>query len=39
MDAIVTAEREKPPVDFDPLSPEYLADPYPFLAAAAGASP
>jgi cytochrome P450 len=39
MDAIVTAEREKPPIDFDPLSPEYLADPYPFLAAAAAAAP
>jgi cytochrome P450 len=35
----VTAERETPPVDFDPLSPEYLADPYPFLAAAAAAAP
>ena len=35
MDAIATAERQKPAVGFDPLSPEYLADPYPFLAAAA----
>ena len=35
MDAIAIAEREKSDVGFDPLSPEYLADPYPFLAAAA----
>jgi cytochrome P450 len=35
MDAIATAERQKPAVGFDPLSPEYLADPYPVLAAAA----
>jgi cytochrome P450 len=39
MDAIVAPGREKPPVRFDPLSPEYLADPYPFLAAAAAAAP
>src|SRR5271168_3702844 len=39
MDAIATAEREKPAVGFDPLSPEYLADPYPFLADAAAAAP
>jgi cytochrome P450 len=39
LDAIATAEREKPPVGFDPLSSEYLADPYPFLAAAATAAP
>jgi cytochrome P450 len=39
MDAIGTAEREKPAVGFDPLSPEYLADPYPFLAAAAATAP
>ena len=35
MDALATAEREKPAVGFDPLSPEYLADQYSFLAAAA----
>ena len=39
MDAIATAEREKPAIGFDPLSPEYLANPYPFLAAAAAAGP
>jgi cytochrome P450 len=39
MNAIATAEREKSAVGFDPLSPEYLADPYPFLAAAAAAAP
>ena len=39
MDAIATAEREVSPVGFDPLSAEYLADPYPFLAAAATAAP
>ena len=38
-DAIATAEREVSPVGFDPLSAEYLADPYPFLAAAATAAP
>jgi hypothetical protein len=35
MGAIVTAEREVSPVGFDPMFAEYLADPYPFLAAAA----
>ena len=39
MDAIATSEREKPAIGFDPLSPEYLANPYPFLAAAAAAGP
>jgi cytochrome P450 len=39
MEAIVTAERQKVPVGFDPLGPEYLADPYPILAAAAAAAP
>jgi cytochrome P450 len=39
MDAIATAEREKSAIGFDPLSPEYLANPYPFLAAAAAAAP
>jgi cytochrome P450 len=39
MEAIISAEQEKPPAGFDPLSSEYLADPYPFLAAAAAAAP
>ena len=39
MNGLATAEREKPIVGFDPLSAEYLADPYPFLAAAAAAAP
>jgi cytochrome P450 len=39
MDAIIAPAREKPPIRFDPLSPEYLADPYPFLTAAAAAAP
>jgi hypothetical protein len=34
MDAITAPGREKPPIRFDPLSPEYLADLYPFLTAA-----
>ena len=33
MDAITAPGREKPPIRFDPLSPEYLADLYPFLTA------
>jgi hypothetical protein len=33
-DAVSLSKRE-PPILFDPLSAEYLADPYPFLAAAA----
>jgi cytochrome P450 len=39
MDALATAEREELTIGFDPLSAEYLADPYPFLAAAAAAEP
>jgi cytochrome P450 len=39
MDATARAERDRPPIVFDPLSPEYLSDPYPFLAAAAAAAP
>jgi hypothetical protein len=39
MDAIATAERDKSAIGFDPLSSEYLADPYPVLAAAAAAAP
>jgi cytochrome P450 len=39
MDGLATAAREKPAVGFDPLSADYLADPYPFLAAAAAAGP
>lgn len=39
MDTIATAERDKSAIGFDPLSPEYLADPYPLLAAAAAAAP
>jgi cytochrome P450 len=39
MNGLATAEREKPIVGFDPLSAEYLTDPYPFLAAAAAAAP
>jgi hypothetical protein len=33
MDTTATAERDKSATGFDPLSPEYLADPYPLLAA------
>jgi cytochrome P450 len=39
VDGLATAEREKLAVGFDPLSLEYLADPYPLLAAAAAAAP
>src|ERR1700691_5432267 len=39
MDAITALERDKSSTRFDPLSAEYLADPYPFLAAAAAAAP
>ena len=39
MDAITTPERDKPHIRFDPLSQDYLADPYPFLSAAAKAAP
>jgi len=35
VDAIANAGGERPAIGFDPLSAEYLADPYPFLAAAA----
>jgi cytochrome P450 len=39
MDTIATVGRDKSAIGFDPLSPEYLADPYPFLAAAAATAP
>jgi cytochrome P450 len=39
MDTIAAAERDKSAIGFDPLSPKYLADPYPVLAAAAAAAP
>src|SRR5215470_1485627 len=39
MDEITAPERDKPFIRFDPLSAEYLADPYPCLAAAAAAAP
>jgi cytochrome P450 len=39
MDAMIAPGQEVPPSRFDPLSPEYLADPYPFLTAAAAAAP
>ena len=39
MDTITTSERDKSQIRFDPLSPDYLADPYPFLSAAAKAAP
>jgi cytochrome P450 len=39
MDTIATAGRDKSAIGFDPLSPEYLADPYPLLAAATAAAP
>src|SRR5579862_355421 len=39
MNALATAEQGNPAVGFNPLSLEYLADPYPFLAAAAAAAP
>jgi hypothetical protein len=38
MDAVSPSKRE-PPILFDPLGAEYLADPYPFLASAASAAP
>jgi cytochrome P450 len=38
MDAIAARQRDGL-IGFDPLSPEYLADPYPFLTAAAAAAP
>src|ERR1700691_4217503 len=38
MDATSALERDKPPIRLDPLSPEYLSDPYPFLAAAAASA-
>src|SRR5215469_7868618 len=38
MDAVSPSKRE-PLIPFDPLSAEYLADPYPFLAAATRAAP
>jgi cytochrome P450 len=39
MDAINSARQERPSARFDPLSPEYLADPYPFLTSVAAATP
>ena len=39
MDAIAPSTRGDPPILFDPLSEEYLFDPYPFFAAAAAAAP
>ena len=39
MDAMTAPEQSKPEFRFDPLSPEYLADPYPFFAAAAAVAP
>ena len=35
----VSLSKQEPRILFDPLSAEYLADPYPFLAAAASAAP
>jgi hypothetical protein len=39
MDPIAPSKRSSPPILFDPLSAEFLADPYPFLTAAAAAAP
>ena len=39
MDTILAPRLDEPLGRFDPLSPDYLADPYPFLSAAAKAAP